>query len=325
MSLNNPTPILSLERQADGSNSNTWNDRFNAQWLRVEMAITGAATVNVTSGTVTLTYVDSTDLAADAQTRAHTVFITGTPSAPTTLILQTALPGKTFIVQNNTSQPCTFKVYGGSGITIISGVTRFLWCLADIVEVLTECNLYAIQLMNFAPTGTFFNIPIGTSPISASQPGVAFFPQQTEIYSDGVTNTPLRIGASGASGAQIVQFFAGGSLTGNIAYTGSGIVLNTTSDYRLKVSFGLADVGATIDAVPVHDAMFRKDENQRRRPMFMAHELEAHAPWAVWGKKDAVDDQGEVAPQMVDYAGLVPLLWAEVQSLRRRVAALETA
>ena len=57
--------------------------------------------------------------------------------------------------------------------------------------------------------------------------------------------------------------------------------------------------------------------------MVLAHELAVPAPYAVIGEKDAVTPSGEPIYQQVDYTTLVPLLVAEIQSLRARVAALE--
>lgn len=110
-----------------------------------------------------------------------------------------------------------------------------------------------------------------------------------------------------------------GTITGNGA---GGTAYNTTSDYRLKIVHGRAKVGTLIDAVPVHDAAF-KVMPADHRPMFLAHELAQFAPWAVTGAKDATDITGDVIPQMVDHPSLIAVLWAAVQSLRSRVAALE--
>ena len=93
------------------------------------------------------------------------------------------------------------------------------------------------------------------------------------------------------------------------------------SDYRLKTVHGpVEDVGAMIDAVPVYDAEFKA--SGERYPMFLAHELQAACPFAVQGEKDATEN-GEIVPQMISNSQLVSVLWAEIQNLRRRVAALE--
>jgi hypothetical protein len=58
---------------------------------------------------------------------------------------------------------------------------------------------------------------------------------------------------------------------------------------------------------------------------FIAHELQAVAPEAVTGEKDAVDAEGKPEYQGVDAAKLVPYLVAAVQELKARVEALEAA
>lgn len=110
-----------------------------------------------------------------------------------------------------------------------------------------------------------------------------------------------------------------GSITSRDGATTS---YNTTSDYRLKTTFGLYAPESLIDTVPVYDGAFNAALSVRR-PVFLAHELQARAPWAVQGEKDAVGKSGGIIPQQVDHSSLVPLLWAEMQKLRARVAALE--
>ena len=60
------------------------------------------------------------------------------------------------------------------------------------------------------------------------------------------------------------------------------------------------------------------------RPMLVAHEAQEVAPYCVTGEKDAVNDDGKPIYQQMDHQALVPLLIAEIQQLRARVAALET-
>jgi hypothetical protein len=134
-----------------------------------------------------------------------------------------------------------------------------------------------------------------------------------------------------------IVFQAGAStVVGSIRQNGATTSYNTTSDYRLKIKHGPAAprVGAMIDAVPVYDAEFAQTgalahalpsvpAAHLRYPMFLAHELQIVCPWAVTGEKDAVNEDGSIKPQMADASKLVALLWAEVQNLRRRMAALE--
>jgi len=126
----------------------------------------------------------------------------------------------------------------------------------------------------------------------------------------------------------LLKFYTdNGQGRGTISYNrGAGLVAyNTSSDYRSKEDLGAlsgAEVGAVVDALrPFRGRMLGSAE---ARPMLIAHEVtEAGAPYAVTGEKDAVDAEGVPIFQQLDTSTLVPLLLAEVQFLRARVAALE--
>ena len=111
----------------------------------------------------------------------------------------------------------------------------------------------------------------------------------------------------------------------SITYNRAGglVAYNTSSDYRLKDVYGpVTDSGEKVDAIKIYSGKMHGATIER--PMVLAHELAEPAPYAVTGTKDAVDPQGNPIYQQVDYTTLVPLLVAEIQSLRARVAALET-
>jgi hypothetical protein len=111
------------------------------------------------------------------------------------------------------------------------------------------------------------------------------------------------------------------TLRGSITYNrGAGIVAyNVTSDYRAKDIYGpVVDSGSLIDSVPVY--MGKMKGATQERPMFIAHEVPAYAHT---GEKDAVDKDGNPVYQQMDTSALVPVMWAEIQSLRQRVAQLE--
>jgi hypothetical protein len=123
---------------------------------------------------------------------------------------------------------------------------------------------------------------------------------------------------------QFIQFITEASPTsrGSITYNrGAGLVAyNVTSDYRAKDILGpVVDSGALIDSVPVY--MGKMKGATQERPMFIAHETPAYAHTGV---KDAVDADGKPVYQQMDASTLVPVMWAEIQSLRARVAALES-
>ncbi len=116
------------------------------------------------------------------------------------------------------------------------------------------------------------------------------------------------------------------AVRGSITYnrTGGLVAYNTTSDYRAKTILGDIDnSGEAIDALKVYRGVMNGATVER--PMLVAHEAQEVAPYCVTGEKDAVDDDGNPIYQQMDHQALVPLLIAEIQQLRNRVAALEGA
>ena len=126
---------------------------------------------------------------------------------------------------------------------------------------------------------------------------------------------------------EFIEFATEASYTarGSITYNrGGGLVAyNTTSDYRAKDILGpVQNSGATIDALKVYEGVMKGATQSR--PMLIAHEAQEYAPYAVSGVKDEVKEDGTPKYQQIDVSALVPLLLAEVQSLRKRVAELES-
>jgi hypothetical protein len=116
------------------------------------------------------------------------------------------------------------------------------------------------------------------------------------------------------------------TLRGLIDYNRAGglVRYNTTSDYRAKDVYGLLEnTGSAIDALKVYTGKMKGATQER--PMLIAHEAQEVAPYAVSGVKDEENEDGTPKYQQMDHSSLVPLLIAEIQSLRARVAALEGA
>jgi hypothetical protein len=116
-------------------------------------------------------------------------------------------------------------------------------------------------------------------------------------------------------------FFTDGGPTsrGSITFnrTAGLVSFNTTSDYRAKdISGPVTGSGALIDSVPVY--MGKMKDATQERPMFIAHETPAYAHT---GEKDAVDADGSPVYQQMDASALIPVMWAEIQSLRQRLSA----
>jgi hypothetical protein len=159
------------------------------------------------------------------------------------------------------------------------------------------------------------------------------------VYSGGVCAFKETSGTAGnnlqvnwhtatSSDNRFIEFGTEASYTirGSITYNrGGGVTAyNTTSDYRAKTLLGdVENTGQTIDALKVYRGVMNGATIER--PMLVAHEAQEVAPYCVTGEKDAVDDDGNPIYQQMDHQVLVPLLIAEIQQLRARVAALEAS
>lgn len=128
-------------------------------------------------------------------------------------------------------------------------------------------------------------------------------------------NPSLYIQHLGGSGG-VVNFASAQTYVGGISVNTSSVAYNTTSDYRLKEN--ITPISQALDRV---SALNPKRFNFRNDPDnvidgFLAHEVQAVAPYAVTGEKDALDDAGEPIYQQVDYGKLTPLLAAAIKELK---------
>jgi len=128
-----------------------------------------------------------------------------------------------------------------------------------------------------------------------------------------------------ASGNGYVEFLFSGTAIGSITQLGTtAVVYNTTSDYRRKSNVkDLTGSGTFIDALKPRT--FDWDTGDKAVG-FIAHEFAEVSPTSVTGVKDAVDADGKPIYQSMQAATseVIANLVAEIQSLRQRVAGLET-
>ena len=128
--------------------------------------------------------------------------------------------------------------------------------------------------------------------------------------------------------ARFIGFINGsGTVIGSIdrVTTTNAVVYNTTSDYRLKTVLGaVANAGQRIDALePVE---YTWNDNGERARGFLAHQFQEVYASSVTGIKDAVDADGKPVYQAMQASTseVIADLVAELQSLRKRVAELES-
>ena len=121
--------------------------------------------------------------------------------------------------------------------------------------------------------------------------------------------------------SDLQEFFNPNGAVGKIQTSGSATIFNTASDYRLKEDlqdFAGLDI---ISKIPVYDFKWKIDG--KRSYGVMAHELQEILPDAAAGKKDAINEDGSINPQGVDYSKIVPLLVKSIQELKAEIEILK--
>jgi len=111
---------------------------------------------------------------------------------------------------------------------------------------------------------------------------------------------------------------------GTINTSGTTTSYNSSSDYRLKhdvqpMAAGLSTVAA------LKPVTYKWNADKSPGEGFIAHELQAIIPQAVSGEKDAVNDDGSIKPQGVDYSKVVVHLVAAIQELKTDFDAYKAA
>jgi hypothetical protein len=139
---------------------------------------------------------------------------------------------------------------------------------------------------------------------------------------------PAIIAFTSSTSTDLVSFFSGNPTTntavGSITTNGSATAYNTSSDYRLKENIvPLANAVTRVKQLAPKNFTWKNNPSLGTVEGFIAHELQAVVPEAVFGVKDAVDQDGKPKYQGVDTSVLVALLTAALKEALTRIEALE--
>jgi hypothetical protein len=136
--------------------------------------------------------------------------------------------------------------------------------------------------------------------------------------SDGITTI---FNASTANNA--MKFRNSNGQVGSIITNGSATSFNTSSDHRLKEDVEALTSGL-LTVLALRPVSYKWKVDGGVGNGFIAHELQAIVPDAVSGEKDAVNEDGSIKPQGVDYSKIVVHLVAACQELSAKNDTLET-
>ena len=116
-------------------------------------------------------------------------------------------------------------------------------------------------------------------------------------------------------------YYTGVAVVGSITFTTSTTSYNITSDYRLKQDYKDFNGMSIIDKIKIYDFEWKMDKS--RMYGAIAHELQEILPIAVTGEKDAIDENGNIEAQGVDYSKIVPILVKAIQELKAEIEELK--
>lgn len=145
------SPSLRLELMATGDQSGTWGDTTNTNLgTLLEQAITGVLSVAQGDTTLTLTNTDG----ASNQARNAVINLTGAMTAGRNVVVPTA--NKVYIFKNSTTGgfATTIKTAAGSGVAILNGQSRLVYCDGtNVVDGLSLGTIATQDVGSVAITG----------------------------------------------------------------------------------------------------------------------------------------------------------------------------
>jgi hypothetical protein len=126
---------------------------------------------------------------------------------------------------------------------------------------------------------------------------------------------------------QLIAFLTNDGTTdtnvGSISHNGTNTAYNTSSDYRLKENIAPM-TGALAKVSALKPCTYTWKSTGANGQGFIAHELQEVFSDAVTGEKDALDKDGNIAPQGIDTSYLVATLTAGIQEQQALIENLTT-
>ena len=226
------SPNLRIQLIPTGDQSNTWGDTTNVNLgTLIEQAIAGYISVSVTSGDVVLSHLDGvTD-----QSRQMVIELTGTPG--TTRTVTAPAVGKVYTVFNNSNASVSFIALGGTGVTLIAGAKKYVYC--------NGTNFYEAGNALTVTSGTIDGTTIGAT--TATSGKFTTINASGQITSTVATSTAPFVVASTTAVANLTasNVTTNANLTGAITSVGNATILGTASFTSANLAAALTDETGT--------------------------------------------------------------------------------
>jgi hypothetical protein len=222
---------------------------------------------------------------------------------------------------------------GNTGMTIFSGATSF--GSIHFADAETTGNASFSGYINYDHSGN--SMQFGTTNTErmriTSGGDVLVGTTTTDVNTVGAQLRAIGLGIfvrSGGSCLQLNRTTSDGTIAsfrtsdverGSISISGATTSYNTSSDYRLKEDFKEVKGLEKVQAIKVYD--YKWKANESRMDGVKAHELAEILPYAVFGHKDEVDEDGNDKMQGVDYSKIVPIMIKAIQEQQAQIEELK--
>ncbi len=202
-----------------------------------------------------------------------------------------------------------------------SQVTNLVTDLAGKAGLTTANGFTGVN--TFTKQGTANSPSIRTESASwATSPKVGLVTNSGSNTGSSTNNIALESRADSTAARYHFSFSNGNGVVGSINTSGTATAYTTSSDYRLKENV-TPMVGAAERVMQLKPSRFTFiNDSAKFVDGFIAHELGEVIPEAVFGEKDAINEDGTPNYQGVDQSKVVPLLTAALQDALKKIAEL---
>jgi Chaperone of endosialidase len=239
----------------------------------------------------------------------------------------TSSPGELLHISKASGDPA-FRIQSSAGNCYL--VNRASTSAMELLNAMNGPMTFGTNNTERARIDSTGNLVVGTSSNSAPGNGSGNNVEGFSANANGTT-WASRSGFSALSAnrvdttGDVLRAASAGTQVGGISVTSVATVFNTTSDYRLKNVVGaVSDSGSRIDALEPVEYTWKS--NGLRTRGFLAHKFQEVYAQSVTGTKDEIDADGNPVYQAMQAGSteVIADLIAEIQSLRKRLTALES-
>jgi hypothetical protein len=163
------TTFLQVRLPATGAYNNTWGATLNSDALNLlDTSITGWTVVNIAS--VVAFSLPALTSGSASISRFFSLLFTGTPPSQCTVTIPASVPGKMYLINNQTGQPLLFTYAGSTSTTVVAnGELRLIWADGNNVFAVVA-NAASATSLGGIPTANWVRQSRTAAEVTANTP-----------------------------------------------------------------------------------------------------------------------------------------------------------